>query len=108
MFAQRNPKIKPVELFINLINWCELSSFGDIGRRDFSSIIGVNVALNVLVAAQKKIRIRKLCFPHQYFYIPLSSKEIVFASFRFDSTGLSKAADLFMICQLCNNRRVVI
>ena len=30
--------------------WCELSSFGDIGRRDFclpSNVMGSNVALNV-------------------------------------------------------------
>ena len=36
--------------------WCVLSSFGDIGRRDFcllSNIMGLNGALNVEVTAQK-------------------------------------------------------
>ena len=36
--------------------WCELPSFGDIGRRDFcllSNIMGLNGALNVVLTAPK-------------------------------------------------------
>ena len=37
--------------------WCELPSFGDIGRRDvclFSNIMGLNGALNVVLTVPKK------------------------------------------------------